>query len=111
MASARDSDSCSLCVECGKESNRALYKEFSGGTIQLSQCVSVLCGSKICKTMHGRLSHQYVSLWVYLWKPPPNIQAYAHTTPTYSPTPTHWHPHAQYRHTATRSWTSMLSLM
>lgn len=32
-----------VCVECGKESaDQQLYREFSGGTIQLSQCVSVL---------------------------------------------------------------------
>ena len=37
-------DSGSLCIECGKDNNRALYKEFSGGTIQLSQCVSLVCG-------------------------------------------------------------------
>ena len=30
-----------VCVECGKESaDQELYREFSGGTIQLSQCVS-----------------------------------------------------------------------
>ena len=30
-----------ICVECGKKSgDQRLYREFSGGTIQLSQCVS-----------------------------------------------------------------------
>ena len=30
-----------VCVECGKKSaDQQLYREFSGGTIQLSQCVS-----------------------------------------------------------------------
>jgi len=39
---ARDREPCysSCCIECGRGSNQALYKEFSGGTIQLSQCVS-----------------------------------------------------------------------
>ena len=40
MAPAGDPGHSSCCVECGKGSNQALYKEFSGGTIQLSQCVS-----------------------------------------------------------------------
>ena len=31
-----------ICVECGRESaDEELYREFSGGTIQLSQCVSL----------------------------------------------------------------------
>ena len=30
-----------VCVECGRKSaDQQLYREFSGGTIQLSQCVS-----------------------------------------------------------------------
>ena len=31
-----------VCVECGKSSDQRLYREFSGGTIQLSQCVNYL---------------------------------------------------------------------
>lgn len=30
----------SVCVQCGKTNTQALYKKFTGGTIQLSQCVS-----------------------------------------------------------------------
>lgn len=40
MAQTREPCYTSCCVECGRGSNQALYKEFSGGTIQLSQCVS-----------------------------------------------------------------------
>ena len=31
----------SVCVQCGKINTQALYKKFTGGTIQLSQCVGL----------------------------------------------------------------------
>ena len=30
----------SVCVECGKLNSKNIYREYSGGAIQLSKCVS-----------------------------------------------------------------------
>lgn len=71
---ARDREPCysSCCIECGRGSNQALYKEFSGGTIQLSQCVSFavvlnlalylpLPSSSPSPPPHPQLTHRYTA--------------------------------------------------
>ena len=60
-------DGSSVCVECGKSSDQELYREFTGGTIQLSQCVSLLLYSEkhevsVSTTFHERGSRAGRSL-------------------------------------------------
>ena len=51
-AGAGEGDGC-VCVECGASSRQALYREFTGGAIQLSRCVSC---STIILARHNKIA-------------------------------------------------------
>ena len=41
MKTQAGSPQSSVCVQCGRTNAQALYKKFTGGTIQLSHCVRI----------------------------------------------------------------------
>ena len=53
-----------ICVECGKrvESGKELFREFSGGSLQLSRCVS-----RVLKLNNTRRAYKTTGL--LLWDP------------------------------------------
>ena len=55
MSSPKTDDTgfSSVCVECGKINQQTLYKRYTGGSIQLSQCVSPIVSNGLINDQLG----------------------------------------------------------